>query len=109
MAAAKGGKELRSHQPSQRRPGTEPFPGLTTKSRSRVSQEETFYLHCRRARVLKERRIHCAMPRYNWRTQLRERAKKVAKEVLHGNGLFKRQVLSPNKDSKNMSRGKQIF
>ena len=94
------GKELRSHQPSQRRPGTEPFPGLTTKSRSRVSQEETFYLHCRRARVLKERRIHCAMPRYNWRTQLRERAKKVAKEVLHGSCLSKRRGLSQSNQRK---------
>lgn len=100
VAAAKGGKELRSHQPSQRRPGTEPFPGLTTKSRSRVSQEETFYLHCRRARVLKERRINCTVRRYNWSTQLRERAKKVAKEVLHGSCLSKRRGLSQSNQRK---------
>ena len=51
-----------------------------------------------RARALKEnRRRNRGVWRYDKRTQLRARARQVAKDVLHGNCLSKRRVLSKNR------------
>ena len=81
-------------RPSRRHPGTGPL-GLTERNRRRVNQQRPFYFNRRHAVALKQkRRVNRRLWRYFKRTRLRERARQVAKEVLHGSHLSKRKALT---------------
>ena len=89
--------KTRAHRPSRRHPGTRPI-GLTNLTRSRkhntAIQKEFFYQRRNSVRIHRKRALKRRAWRFFKRTQLRERATKIAKRFLRQSTLQKKKLLS---------------